>query len=396
MLALDRMRSIVSLAALLILSNVAFFACSSTEAVTAPRAAADEDAATPLTEDAASPDAADAAPPPMPPQQLLPNHGGPIVATPEIVTITWQGDELGADFAAFDDWLPTSSYFTTLMAEWGVGKGSHGGVYVVDGAAPATLDEDGVRAVIEAGVAAGKLPAPNGSRIYTLYPPASTKVTNAGVVACEEFLAYHASFIAGSTLAIYAVTPRCEAPAGTSVLDYATLSASHEVIEAASDPDYRKPAWVNTAPSAEAPIPGENADLCTSHPTRAEGHLVTRNYSNVAAKAGKRPCVPAPAGPSFGVYAAASEFVVAPGQSLTVPVYAYADGPLPAFDVLTRSGDPSLRVSLTKTKAAAGDSFELTIRASADFDDSLGANYVELAARSDGYTVRRGIAIRAK
>src|SRR5262249_48364596 len=156
-------------------------------------------------------------------------------------------------------------------------------------------------------------------------------ITNLGSTGCQDFQAYHGSFVAplpadagvdaGATaLAIYTVTPRCADTQGMSPLDFTTWGASHEVMEAASEPDGEHRAWVITAQTATTPELGENADLCTGHPTRVEAHMVTRNWSNVAAAKGDRPCVPAPAGPMFGAVPEASSVSVNPGSSVTAKV----------------------------------------------------------------------------
>ncbi len=122
--------------------------------------------------------------------------------------------------------------------------------------------------------------------------------------------------------------------------------------------------------------------------------MVTRNYSNLAAKAGARPCVPAPAGPMFGIYANPTEVKLAPGKSIEVPVYAYAEGPLPAFTVTTYASTPALTVTLGAKNAAAGDTLTLKIAASSAFTGAPGENIVSLYAASSGYGVTRQLLVQ--
>jgi hypothetical protein len=42
---------------------------------------------------------------PHPPQQLIPNQGGPILQAPSVITVTWSGDPLATQLQAFDAWL---------------------------------------------------------------------------------------------------------------------------------------------------------------------------------------------------------------------------------------------------------------------------------------------------
>lgn len=378
-------------------SNAAALDAGSSEAT-----ASDTDAATTEagTSDAG---ATDFVPAPHPPFPVIPNQGGPIVAHPEIVTITWSSDALAPDLEAFDGWLVASSFWSTMMAEWGVGAGTHGGAYRVPTAAPATIAESDVAQIIEAAIVAGKVPPPSPSRIYTLYPPAGTVVTNGGVEGCTGFQAYHSSFFtsvgsdAGDALAIYAITPRCSQTQGMSAKDFTTWGMSHEVMEASTDPDYRRPTFVIDAQTPETPETGENADLCTGHPMREGGFMVTRNWSNVAASKGQSPCVPAPPGPSFGVFADPNVVRIAKGTSVDVPLHVWSDGPTAPLRLGTFALDPSLKASISPGTAKNGDTVTLTLTATATQSNTLGMNLVYLyATGGDGYSTRSAIIIRPK
>jgi hypothetical protein len=344
----------------------------------------------------------DASRPPVPALPVIPNQGGPVIAAPEIVTITWQGDTIVSGLEAFDAWLVKSAFWKDMMAEWGVGPGTYVGAHHVPTVAPATLDDADIQKLLTDGFAAGTIPRPNGSRIYTVYPPAGTTVTNFGTEGCSGFQAYHfslavpASAAGPATTALYAVAPRCASSQGMTPLDFITWGQSHEVMETASDPIYSNPAWRIDEQSLATPEPGENADLCTGHPTRVDGFMVTRNWSNVAAKAGARPCVPAAPGPMFGVYAAPGEIALAAGATTTVKVRAYANGPIAPFGVLAYSGDPNVTAKLDKSKAADGDELTLSLTPSASWVETAGQNLVYLFAESDGYNTKRHLILHAK
>jgi len=336
------------------------------------------------------------------PLPVIPNQGGPIIARPELVTVTWAPDPAASDLEAFDRWLITSATWKAMMAEWGVGPGKYSGAARLAGAAPPTLSEDDVASVLQAGFAAGTIPPPNGSRIYMLYPPSSTVVTMSGFAGCDTFQAYHSAFdvpangAAKATKAIFSVTPRCTATQGLSVVDYLTWGSSHEAMEAASDPFAFQPAWRIDDQSVATPELGENADLCAGHPTKIDGHMITRNWSNVAAKAGQRPCVPAPAGPMFGIFADPGEITVTPGKSVTVKLRAYASGPYPAFSVGVFAGDPLLSAKVSASKASNGDVLTLTVKAAAGYVEQPGANLVYLTSQGADYVTRRHLIVHAR
>ena len=380
-------------------------ACTTTVETATLAASADAGASeVALTADAGA--AADAAPeasrPPAPPLPVIPNQGGPFIAAPEIVTITWQGDAIASSLEAFDAWMVKSAFWKDMMAEWGVGPGTYVGAHHVPTVAPATLDDADIQKLLKDGFAAGTIPRPNGRRIYTVYPPTGTTVTNFGTEGCSGFQAYHyslpvpASAAGPAATALYAVAPRCAETQGQTPLDFVTWGQSHEVMETASDPIYSNPAWRIDVQSLATPQAGENADLCTGHPTRVDGFMVTRNWSNVAAKAGARPCVPAPPGPMFGVYADPGEVTLTPGKTTTLKVRAYATGALPPFAVAAYSSDPSLKASLDRKKASDGDELTLTLTPSADWVEAEGQNLVFLFAQVDTYNTKRHLIVHAK
>jgi hypothetical protein len=185
-----------------------------------------------------------------------------------------------------------------------------------------------------------------------------TDATNFGAKGCDPFQAYHysvdvaASDAGPATKAYYAVTPRCANTEGMTAIDFVTRGASHEAMEAASDPQFDNPARRIDVQSPATPELGENADLCAGHPTVFEGHMITRNGSNVAAKAGLRPR---------------------------------------AF-----AGDPALTASLSAKTASDGDELTLTIDPSAAFVEQLGANLVYLHAQSSDYSTKGHVIVHSK
>jgi hypothetical protein len=154
------------------------------------------------------------------------------------------------------------------------------------------------------------------------------------------------------------------------------------------------PAWVISDQTPETPELGENADLCTGHPTRIDGYLVTRNWSNVAARAGERPCVPAPPGPMFGAFA--DPIAVKDGGTATAKVTYYATGPMPAFRVAAFAADPKLHATLDVTTGNDGDLATLTVKADPSWVEIPGQNVVFLYATTKDYSTRRAVIVHAE
>src|SRR5262249_51107300 len=139
--------------------------------------------------------------------------GGPIIAAPRVVTITYGAD---ADPAAdterafletFDDAITTTPWWDAVTAGYCdgsvppkcVGRGGSGGhVHLAD--APAASYDDAptggtLRTLMQGYITSGLLPPPDADTIYVLFLPSTTTVTVDGfAVSCRQFGAYHASF----------------------------------------------------------------------------------------------------------------------------------------------------------------------------------------------------------
>lgn len=336
-----------------------------------------------------------------PPFEVLPNQGGPIIASPEIISVTWANDPIADALESFDDWLVASPFWATLMAEWGVGPGVHLAKGRVASSAAATMDEGSIAAVVTKLIDDGKIPPPTASRIYAVYPPAGTTIEAVGSVGCTGFQAFHYAFdytssdsgTVGTTKAIYALAPRCTDTQGMSELDFTTWGMSHEIMEAATDPLYDQPAYRNDSESVASPELGENADLCTGHPTKVDGHEVTRNWSNVSAGQGKKPCAPAPDIPDFGAFADPPIVQVPPGGSATVNVRAWSSAPMAPFNLIAEPMDPALTAALSAGSAQNGDVLTLTISASKDFVPQDGSNLVSIYSVVTDYNTRSSVIV---
>jgi hypothetical protein len=124
-------------------------------------------------------------------------------------------------------------------------------------------------------------------------------------------------------------------------LDSATFVASHEVIEALTDPTgkgFTIPHAGGTARFETTPFASlsddeiEVGDLCSSTRYRENGSLYTRVWSTSAAAAGIDPCVPAlspPDAPYYAVSGSGSEWAgVSPGGTVDVALVAWSTAPM--------------------------------------------------------------------
>jgi hypothetical protein len=256
---------------------------------------------------------ADLAPPPgypapHAPLPLVVSEGGRVLANPEMTSVTFGGDKLAADLDAMLAGLGQSVWWSAL-SQYGVGAPStRPPVHAIE-VLPARLDDSEIQTWLD-GKLDGKHPeygVPGQGSLFVLYYPASTRITVQGATSCQQFAGYHNSFIGslGQSVA-YAVIARCGPLPGLTQLQTLTVDATHEVAEAATDPEPGdRPAFYPTDPASlgwmQVVGGGEVGDLCaydsgwTVQP-RDLPYTVQRIWSDEAVKAGHDPCAPADGG----------------------------------------------------------------------------------------------------
>ncbi len=236
----------------------------------------------------------------------VPNAGGPIIAQPVLITITYSNDTNRSIEEAFDAFLVTSNWLATVGPEYGIEAGTNVNAELTD-AAPASLDQDGVASDLAALIQAGTVPGLAGTGGVTLqnaiymifYPnPQTTALTVNGEPLCQFANGYHEEgTLSGGQSFTYGVVQDC--PPSISITDAQTIewATSHEFFESATDPlPMSNPAWVisDTSNPWHA-LGGEVADLCEAVlPQWSEGgyDYIQRIFSNAAAAAGGDPCAP--------------------------------------------------------------------------------------------------------
>jgi hypothetical protein len=286
----------------------------------------------------------------------VPTAGGPVLANPRVVTITYDGYDQRDAIDAWSAWIVQSSWLTAVGNDYAVGAGTNQVVHL-GGSAPQNVDDnslpDGGLSPLAAwldGLLGAQLPAPDGNTLYMVYYPASTVISNFGWSSCQQFGGYHESFVsnavAGNPVVAYALLPECPAfgqSSGLTTLQYTEVAASHELIEAASDPQQHDKAWYLSDPSNAWTFTfGEIGDLCVGTSTYYDAtglFAAQRIWSNTAAQGAGSPCIPLPA--TSPIFAGASPtgsvpnqiIGVAPGQALTLTIEGWSTGPLGAWPV---------------------------------------------------------------
>ena len=365
------------------------------------------DAATPSDEGAGSdaqPDAfvdmsdagagsVDAGPVSIYPQ--LVSSGGPVLTAPHIVPIFFPGYDFTTQVTDFVDKLGATDYWKAATAEYGVGAPTAGTPVIVTTPAPAMITDMFIQAFLVDLASTGKLGTPDPQTIFAVFYPTTTVVTQGMDKSCVDFGAYHSNFEWGTVQYPYAVIPECTNFKTLQGIDMVTGAASHEFIEASTDPipnndpafdreDDDHLAWMFFS------VGGENGDMCAQNPSSfykpmGFDYMVQRGWSNIAAAAGKDPCVPAiPSLPYFnavptfpdvvtlsfmdGFVAKTHGIAIDLGVTKTIELDLFSDGaPSAPWTIVAtdenakNGGAPILKFDFDKNGGLDGDKVHLTI-----------------------------------
>jgi hypothetical protein len=348
------------------------------------------------------------APHPTPP--VVKNAGGAVLTAPKVVPVFFHGDTSAqATLEQFLQAVHGSSYWTAISAEYGVG-GITIAPSVIATETPPTTDDALAQLVTSHAGGTGGWPANDANTIYAVFLPEGVTLSMGGGTSCVDFGGYHSETQSG---VVYAAMPRCNSMTFPG-LEYVTIAASHELLEASTDPHpYSQPAYatVDDEDGVWGLVPGaELGDMCEAAHSAYQPLLgtfwVQRTWSNASAAAGHDPCVPVLPTPyveaatnlqDIAIMAGGQSLTtrgikVAVGQSVTVEVDLYSDAPttdwmVSAVDVAQmRQQQPELSFSFDKTTGNNGDKLKLTItrlRAGSQF----GISELGLRSQVNGATI---------
>jgi hypothetical protein len=257
----------------------------------------------------------------------LVDQGGPVLTAPKIVTVTFPGDANATTYNSFGAQAVNNSWWDTVRAgycETGtttcVGDGP-GGTSIAVTAAPGSSYTDSadptaastLKTYIQSLIPT-PIPTPDAQTMLVFYFPASTTITLDGASSCQQFGGYHNSLTVGGVNFTYAIVNECpvQAESALTQVQETTFAASHEIVEAATDPFQTQTAlgfYLNFNDPAIVPWNnsggGEAADMCVDFlglnqdSTTEGGFTVQRIWNNAAAAAGGDPCVPASTAPYY-------------------------------------------------------------------------------------------------
>jgi hypothetical protein len=262
---------------------------------------------------------------------LVASYDGALLSPLSLVTIVSETDMADSDFLfGFSNGVGASAWWKRLSGEYSLSSAT-AVASLIGPPIIADLTDHDVYDYITAAVATNGGPARDGNTLYMLYLPSGVEVIQQGVpnTNCDKFGAYHAPY--GDLGDNLAVVQQC---GGSDPLDSMTVAASHEIIEAATDPDNQSYALSQIAPHAPWNEPiwnaydltghAELADLCEGTYYHEGSYFYQRVWSNLDAAIGGDPCAPELNEPYYDALFEQDWYPIAAGQTLEIPIHGWS------------------------------------------------------------------------
>jgi hypothetical protein len=338
---------------------------------------------------------------PSPPQ--VESQGGPVLPNPRIVPVFFANSDpsLKAALSDFLARLGKTGWWRAATEEYGVGSPTCTDPVTLAESANGDLTSFDIEHWLADALSQNPplLPAADDNTVYVLLYPKEVNITlglpMGGMFSCRDFDGFHLSFRSKTPSlrneVAFIVIPVCPTSPGMTAVDAVTVAASHELVEAATDPyPLDDPAYFYADDAHFAwnyTVGGEVGDMCAqelSSYTKFDDlpYMVQRIWSNAAARAGHDPCVPVPAS---NLYFQAAPDVrdaikrsdtltvtgvqLAVGESKTIPLDLWSDVDTKAPWTVRvrevgapRGAAPTLSLTLDKTSGKNGDKLNLTIK----------------------------------
>jgi len=214
--------------------------------------------------------------------------GGPLLEHVQIETVfygqQWYNDPgLYQSTGTIDGYFAdiTRSSYMDLLNEYDVGRGNFLDGVINLGNPPrgSVVDDTEIQTMLDTGIHRGYFDAPTPNQLYFVFTLPNVLVTAGDGDSQTEFLGYHSTFNDPTLGPIYyAVIPHPIGNAeifGFNSFQQQTAVSSHELAEAATDPDCQT-GWQDSATGIE----GEIGDLATGYFGLLDGYVVQAEYSN--------------------------------------------------------------------------------------------------------------------
>ena len=222
-----------------------------------------------------------------PAAQLVYNNG-PLISQVEVFTIFWgtgwqqpAQNPLVGQINAFFDFILTSPLIDQLaeysVPKYPIGHGKRIGTLTLTSPdVKAKVDDSAIQKMIGEQIAAGAFPKSNSNLLYFVFLPSGVVVTQGGSASCKVFCGYHDAI---ASQIFYAVMPFPDCSgcsANLSSFDALTVTSSHELCEALTDPIPGQ-GWYDNQN-------GEIGDICPWQTKKIGQYMVQKEWSNKAGR----------------------------------------------------------------------------------------------------------------
>jgi hypothetical protein len=308
-------------------------------------------------------------------------RGGPFLRHPRIVTITFEGDDaeivsrlerFGKEITHTPWWRAVTEGYCQLAHDC-IGEGRAGAPVRLADALPDHVHAVDIAALLTRETNRGRFDPLDSETLLLVYLPAGVTLRDAFVprYCAGRARALHRALRLEKTTIPYAVMPRCSGEAEL------TAAASHEIVEATTNPDPARRGFafvqssLNLGFTAAGVEPVDPRGLITRdrHWISEGGFTVQRAWSNRAAAQGNDPCVPTISDTAYVALVPRQPTVRLPnvGESLQVIVQAASDRPVAAWEVSaidmwgSRDQQQYVEVALDRSRVTAGETATVTI-----------------------------------
>jgi len=275
-------------------------------------------------------------------------QGGPFLRRPRIVTVTFTGDNpIRVDrLVAFDQMITHGEWWHQAVEAYCTGRqdciedGDPASHIHIDTPLPAQVRDVDIEQLLVGLAGAGRFDPAQPDLLLMVYPPAGVQLSDAASGRyCDGPRGYHRSARINDVSVAYAVVPHC------GELDQTTTTGSHEILEAATNPDPSMPGFALDRGSASGGFtaagaePADPCGLITDHQPQinVNGVALHRMWSNRAAAAGHDPCQPAPAEQPYLALAPDQPTIrlrlANVGDTATIGLQAFSDQSVPSWGV---------------------------------------------------------------
>ncbi len=226
----------------------------------------------------------------------VPNGGSGVLANPNVVIVSFNGDANQSTYDAYGTWLATGGYLAAAPSQYGVNNGTSVAAHLT--VAPPTGTNGNNQAFpnfFQSLFSSNAIPANTPTSIYVLLLPASWADLS---TFCTHQGGYHTAYQDPSQgLVYYAIVPPCPNGGQVSELESTEIAISHEVVEAATDPYGQNGYQISDPNDPWFYLGGELGDLCASNTeyTYTDGtNYAQLIWSNQSVASNQIPCQPWP------------------------------------------------------------------------------------------------------